>query len=382
MTWGPNEHIELLQGARYSIDLVSGLTDRLLTGQTYHLQHAEMAGRAKALGERLNAALQLALVDSYLASFSLLRTAMEHQLLDELIFLGRRHIQIIGNVSDEQWERWQAERAAGMEWAQDVVELTRLSRSKVRVVREGLNSEPDENGRCFSLSIYYFLREHYNPLAPRPSEVDRPTQTFAMTADAAIKGARNNRDLYEVYLRWQSIKENLQLNGFFDEESIKRLDVHYRFLSSYVHPLTDRIAATYGRNANWPCYDHYSSELILLYVLTLASREIRSFCAMCELEPVVDVSGVESLVAGCQRFDALSNHLWFPGHSHHSYDQFASDNRRDFEGWRLGRELSGGAPLYYDDPLDRLIRLHNTVQEMMTGRVYTSPWPRADAARR
>jgi hypothetical protein len=64
-----------------------------------------------------------------------------------------------------------------------------------------------------------------------------------------------------------------------------RIDVHHRFLSSYVHPISDRQAATYGRNQPWPRYDHYSSELIMLYAITLAVREIRSFIAMCGMKP-------------------------------------------------------------------------------------------------
>lgn len=303
MSWPVGEHAELLKGAVDAVGLVKGLKGRLLVAMTYHQQHADMAARAKELGEHLSGALQLAIADNYPASFAVLRTALEHQLLDELMFLGRRHIQLIGGVTDELWERWQVERSAGAAWAKDVVELTRIGRAKARVVRDGLYSEPDESGRRFAISIYYFLREHYDPLSPRPSDLEKATQDFVFNADAAIKGARNNKDLYDFYLRWQGVRINLQLNGFFDEESINHLDVHYRFLSSYVHPLSDRIAATYGRSADWPCFDHYSSELVLLYVLTIAAREIRSFRAMCRLEPAVDIHGSKALEDECQRFD-------------------------------------------------------------------------------
>src|SRR5215831_17418991 len=133
---------------------------------------------------------------------------------------------------------------------------------------------PDEQGHRWSISIYYFLIQQYDALGPRP-----PQQ--------AVEYARDNQAIYEMYLRWASIRENVISNGFEDEADMARIDVHYRFLSSYVHPISDRQAATYGRNQSWPRYDHYSSELILLYVITFAVREIRSFITMCSMEPEV-----------------------------------------------------------------------------------------------
>ncbi len=34
---------------------------------------------------------------------------------------------------------------------------------------------------------------------------------------------------------------------------------------------------------------------------------------------------------------------------------------------------------YYRDPMQRLVRLHSSFQEIMTGLAYQSPWPRPDA---
>jgi len=34
---------------------------------------------------------------------------------------------------------------------------------------------------------------------------------------------------------------------------------------------------------------------------------------------------------------------------------------------------------YYRDPMQRLVRLHCSFQEIMTGIAYQSPWPRTDA---
>jgi hypothetical protein len=69
----------------------------------------------------------------------------------------------------------------------------------------------------------------------------------------------------------------LALNGFADEQTINRLDVHYRYLSAFVHPLSDVDRLLYGRNAiGIPRYDHYTSELILLYTIAFAVGELRN----------------------------------------------------------------------------------------------------------
>ena len=347
----------------------------------FHMQHGDMIDRARQMAELLNSAVSLAKADAYPAAFAVLRVCLEHQLLDDLVFRGRRSVQVFQNVSPELWAKWQAEREAGAAWAEDVVEWSRSGRGVVRVVRAGLYAEPGGHGERFAISIYYFLLQQYNPLAPPPSQATTPTQSGATDPDVMIRWAKTNRGLYEMYLRWSSIKENLQHNGFECPESIERIDVHYRFLSSYVHPISQRMPSTYGRNRDWPSYDHFASELCLLYVITFAVRELRSFRDMCAMDPPVGLVDPQEYDEAIIRLDRSASHLWFPGQPHHAYDLYASDNRADFDAFeRYGEPMLGPHPLrYYTDPIQRLARLHDSSGEMTTGRVYQSPWQRSDA---
>jgi hypothetical protein len=43
------------------------------------------------------------------------------------------------------------------------------------------------------------------------------------------------------------------------------------------------------------------------------------------------------------------------------------------------RRLADDNVRYYDQPLRRLVRMHNTTREMTTGLSWQSPWPREDA---
>jgi hypothetical protein len=195
-----------------------------------------------------------------------------------------------------------------------------------------------------------------------------------------VKWAKDNQASYELYLKWSSIRANVIENGFATEDDMRRIDVHYRFLSSYVHPISDRQEATYGRNQGWPRYDHYASELVLLYIITFAVREIRAFLAMCKLDPAAGIAQEAALVAECDRLWRAAGHLWFPGQPRHAYEDYLAANRAVFEHMSPDRvppvDRDG---LYYSDPLGRLVALHQSCHEMLTGIVYQSPWERHDA---
>jgi hypothetical protein len=370
----------LLADAQRAVEVATNLRQRLLHGEIERMQHGVMADRARALAQHLDAALRIADANAYPSAFAVLRVALEHQLLDDLIFRGRRLVQLVGGVTDAQWAEWNRERERRADWTCDIIDWSRSRKGNVRIVREGMFSAPDEQGHRWSISVYYFLIQQYDALGPRPSEADAPTTGFPLPPQQAVEYARGNQAIYEMYLRWASIRENVISNGFEDEADMARIDVHYRFLSSYVHPISDRQAATYGRNQAWPRYDHYSSELILLYVITFAVREIRSFITMCGMEPEVRLRDITELQSECDRLWASASHLWFPGQPEQPYDQFESDNRLAYEEHQdAPRDDLDPDAIYYTDPLRRIIAMHQSTRELTTGTAYQSPWPRGDA---
>lgn len=85
-------------------------------------------------------------------------------------------------------------------------------------------------------------------------------------------------------------------------------------------------------------YDHYVSELILLYVITLARLELEVFGEMTRREPVVNLAGWDGARTDMKRGESLASHLWFPRGSPHTYDRVQEANRRGQA--RDGRLLS------------------------------------------
>jgi hypothetical protein len=170
--WPAGEHPVLLARAREAVDLVGDLDSRFLRGAgTYWTQHGDMADRARALAHHLVATIRLAEINAYPSAFAVLRVALEHQCIDDLIFRSRRFVQLVSGVSRAQWDEWQRERASGADWTRDILDWSINRRGEVRIDREGMHSTPDdENGQRWSISVYYFLIQQYDALGPRPSD--------------------------------------------------------------------------------------------------------------------------------------------------------------------------------------------------------------------
>ncbi len=351
------------------------------------MQHTECADRVRNVAQYLEAALQQAANDAYLSAFATLRTALEHMLVDHLVFSGARYIRIYSGVDDATWADWQRKRAAGDAFT-EIIDWAR-KKNLVEVTYEGLRSTPDEQGQTYVISPHYFLLRQYQPyLGPASAQAEFDDGIGDIEDDR--KFAQENDHIYRTYLSWSSIKKNLMSNGFADEATITKLEVHYRFLSAFVHPLADVTEVVYGRNNfNIPSYDHYSSELIFLYAIVIAVEELRHFREMAQRRPTVGIANWTATAELCERAWQLASHLWFPGHEPHPYDYVQEANTRAF---RLRREnptaviqrrdpmsIPAGEVRYYRDPMRRLVALHAGFHEIMTGYSYASPWPRADA---
>lgn len=389
MTWpGALEHQGLLMIANRLVDEVRGLRSRLQhVNDIKHAQHGDFADRARNLAEYLRAAVLVASSDAYAPAFALVRTALEHMLVDHLVFSGQRYVRIVVGVDGPTWTQWQRQRAAGERFT-DILDWVR-KKDTVEITYEGLRSAPDEGGQSYVISPHYFLLRQYQPyLGPASAQAEFDDGIGEPERDRQF--ARENDLIYRTYLSWSSIKKNLTSNGFADDAAIRRLEVHYRFLSAFVHPLADVTDVAYGRNNfNIPSYDHYSSELVLLYVIAIAVEELRHFRVMTQRHPNIEIANWQSTKELCESAWRETSYLWFPGQTPHSYDRMQEANRRAFrmlqQGTFEGRRLIDPMSIpdeeirYYRDPKHRLVALHSGFQEIMTGFSFISPWPRRDA---
>jgi hypothetical protein len=383
-----HEHSILLHTATDVLNDLRGFQGRLRRGRVAHMQHDEFAERARSLAIYLSSALRLAAADEYISAFAVLRAALEHHLTDRLLFVGNRYMRKYTNVTKADYERLERKRAREEPGTEDIIRVTYYGGS-MSVVRSGLHVR-DEAGvrRRQTLSIYYFLLEQFDPFVGRPVEQQHLSRGFVPVEDWQSIAEEQKR-MYRP-LSWPEVKANLNENRLCSEETLRRFEVHYRFLSAFVHPVPAGYDLVYGRNrpTGAPRYDHYASELALLYVNKLAAAELKFLKRMSGRTPRVRLEGWPTVVSHIRAADAASAHVWFPGVDEpHAYDRVAEANSR---GIRRGGQLvprdrrpspDGLRPRqvrYYRNPLQRLIRMHHSFQEI-TGFAYISPWPREDA---
>jgi hypothetical protein len=362
---------------------------RIDSGDAAHHQHLVFAQRANALRLYLDAAITLVRSDLYPPAFALLRAALEHQIIDTLVFLARRYVHVVQPVDEVTWRQWQADRAAGADWAADIVEWQR-QKTRVTIVRSGPHASDTKPGpRTASVSMYYFLLDDFHPLTGHPDNQPHLNHGF-IDAEHYVDLARQNQRLYRHALRWSALKDNLRINKLYSLRALAQLDVHYTFLSSYVHSTHPDHQNVYGRSwaySELPRYDHYASELCLLYCVVIACAELDALIRMSRRAPRATLRNWESTAELIARARRLSGHLWFPPKGQpHDFDRIEESNRRAGKSWGTKRfsvvdpkSLSGGSVRYYRDPFRRLIQMHRSSTEFVTGLTYRSPWERTDA---
>jgi hypothetical protein len=389
MRWADHdEHAALFDLGEAAVQQLTRAPGDLQTGEVHHWQHTVMAHRVASLGRHLDAVLMLTLRDYYGPALALTRTSLEHVAIDQLVFLADKYVQEVTGVTDEVWDQWQKARDAGEDWTQDITTWDRpKNKDKAVLVREGIPVRSESGETEYLLSYFYRLMENYRPFAPRPNDVERLDNGLD-DLDVTRRHAAANKADYQLHLRWPSIKRNLQLNGLADEFALEQLETHYRFLSAFTHPITDTRGLLYGRN-EWsiPRYDHYSSELCLLYVIVLASWELQNFTDMSRRPPTVTLAHADEVETLQDSLRRASAHFWFVGGTPHAYDRFQARNQASWKAHRAaGRE--GPVPRvdvadddigYYTNPLERLVDMHGSTWEYSTGFGYESPWPREDA---
>jgi hypothetical protein len=164
------------------------------------------------------------------------------------------------------WAAWQRDRQAREEWTLDIVDWQRVG-DRVELIRSGPHLSGDRPGpRAQALSQYYFLLEEFDPVAGHP-KAQSHLATGVEGDDAHIERAERNRDMHSYAFRWSALKRNLRINRLYGLRALAHLDVHYTFLSAFVHPTSAGYEMVWGRDTSreLPRYDHYAAELLLLY---------------------------------------------------------------------------------------------------------------------
>jgi hypothetical protein len=199
----------------------------------------------------------------------------------------------------------------------------------------------------------------------------------------------NYEALHRYYLNFDKMLEHLCLNNVLNLRTATRVLVHYNFLSKFSHCtwnsiqlLSSRKIYQSSRNGLNRIYDHYLSELALLYVCHLLSMFLKHVIFYLRWRKIKLKKKTKMYTALINQVEQEFGYFWFIYNKPHQYDIFDYANRKsDYKKKIFIRpeDIRIRDVRYYNDPLKRLKNLHSSSRELTSGNIYKSPFHRNDA---
>ena len=347
------------------------------------LQHVQFAERTQDLADHLRAALVVAESALFPSALALTRTALEHHLLDRLVLLADRYEETIRPPDPAMIDQWVREFDARSEaWTRNVTSITPTNdRRAVKVVRMGYKVAGGDGVVKEHISPYWVALENYDAFAGHPDHQASTARPFS-TVEELEAWARENQALYSAFLRWSSICSNLQLSALVTPEELLHLDVHYIFLSAFAHGTNSRRGAMSGWRMGGPTIGHVLGELVLLYVITIACAEVRSWESFVERRPLLLTPFDDSVSLRVRSAESVVDYFWFLGGSPQPFDSYDEANRRAHPLLMSGQRptftpdtIPSSEIGYYSNPIERLSRMHLGENEWSTGFGVPPAWP-------
>jgi hypothetical protein len=121
-------------------------------------------------------------------------------------------------------------------------------------------------------------------------------------------------------------------------------------------------------------YDHYLSELALLYISFLLKYFLEEIIDYLSKNFEIDEDFKKSIFEGFEDFD----YFWFLKEKPHAYDKHEYLTIKNHAKQTRNVDLDDKIP-YFKNPLQRLVGLHTSKHELTTGSIYDSPFNRKDA---
>lgn len=347
------------------------------------MHHNQFAERTAQLAKHLDAVLVLADRGRHQSALALARTVLEHHLLDRLLLLADRYEEIFRPedetaiaILEHQWDQ------RSEPWTGDVVSVERIKGGRaLRLTRLGYAVKDQDGVERERISPYWVAMEHYDAFVGHPdrqADIVRPFDDL----ETRLEWARRNQQLYGNYIRWSSICHNLELNGLVRPGEILQLQVHYGFLSAFTHATQTGYDVRLRPNPGGPSLDHVLSELSLLYVCTIAIAELDAWNTYVSKRPQLLAPVRSSLVSFMDGVRSVIAYFWFLGGRPQEFDRYQEANGRAHPLLLAGgrptiapHELSDTDVGYYDNPLERLQRLHTGETEGTTGFHFGPLWP-------
>lgn len=383
-----DDHGDLPAHADRMLVLLETIGSRGSSGDVVQMQHMDYAKRARQLAHHLRAALILNDSRYYPSALVVIRAALEHHLMDRLILLAKRYIVVYLHAKEKEAARWDADlRVARAKDGSDIHGWFWDREHHLNIVRRGLHSDKSKKGLGQTVSNYYFEVDRFDPFLGPKWHAGRLAAPF-WEKQVMLRLADEQTLAWKYLFRRPAVMKALRVNGLLIGKHIQ-VDVHYGFLSGFAHPSKRGYEAIYGGNSpdRMGSFDHYASELVLLYVIAIASAEIETYGRMARRAPRLTLRGWDAVMLEVREAQLAASYLWFLSGGPEAFDRIETVHTPPGDAPRLkwGPPRRNPAKIrptrvhYYRNPLDRLVKLHLSNREMSTGLVYQSPFERSDA---
>jgi hypothetical protein len=121
-------------------------------------------------------------------------------------------------------------------------------------------------------------------------------------------------------------------------------------------------------------------------VITIAAAELEAYGRMTRRTPAIGLSRWDDVMLDVREARLASSYFWFLGDGPTMLDRIDTVHTpRGRQKPKVGRpdidpaRLPDSKVKYYSDPMERLVRLHQSWQELTSGLYFKSPFEREDA---
>jgi len=363
---------DLIQISRETINIVKDFEKTALQGlESVNLSWCIYLHLGMTQFDTLDSVITLLEKGRHKDCFVLLRSVFESSFFLILMMRGKRfretrRFKVIPNANedsrtarDKTLAIWEQNRKFGKPNYDKIVNLGKEDEDIILVTieDEGLYTKEDVKKEGPVISRYYFAFDEYDPETRFTSKLPSVSagNPYPEIADEQwIK----QKTIYHQYFYISKLKKNLKLNGLLDNEQADRFEVHYNFLSAFVHPTkmgTSRIGEkTYSHPYTPPVMRFARHELILLYICKLQALLIRVLVDF--FERVNQKSNFEKYKKKVAHIDAMTKDFWFIYNEPTAFDKSKSEYLKKVAA-DLGHTVDAAVILYYRNPLKRLADL-------------------------
>lgn len=157
-----DDHGTLPAHAERMLTRIEGLGGLSVHRGVTHMQHVDHVKRARQLAEHLRGVLALSDAHRYPSALVLVRAALEHHLMDRLVFLATRHVETY-KMGKEKAASESAKLATLQQMRPDLERWWWEPTGHLNVVWRGYHSNRSKKGRGQIISPYYFRIDDFDP---------------------------------------------------------------------------------------------------------------------------------------------------------------------------------------------------------------------------